>query len=321
MPFVVRVKSWKGTATALEATGTLVSGAFYGAEAVRLTTRHGAIISGVVVGHEMKKPAGWPIRPEHVKTTLILAIRAYQGVSPRDLAPEVVGLGCIGHNPDRVDLSAELSSPLLWATQLHETLVDDGESLVGEIFTVEKDELDGYYERHITAHHDAGRWPYLRVPLSRGRALEVEHADLPDFQVRYWIHDAGGARVLLGYESGHFSLPGVRLDELVAVVRDQPDRAARTGLLLMLPCLYLYGGESIAVLADVIATLPGLRPGGADRLVATFDENCGSGHGTWARDPALGWIHRGRYSQRDPGSALSILGPEDHAAIASFFGV
>jgi hypothetical protein len=318
MPFVLRVDRWSGRGRELEAECVVTSGAFHGPERVQVTTRGGRVIEGVVGSHVLDDPVDWPVLPGHRGTVLTLSIHLEASVAAADLLPEIIGIGTIGANTNRIDITSEMSSPLFWATHFAETLLDpDGDHQIEAIFGVGMKQLDQYYRKTLSKPVDAGRSPYVLFALSGGRSVEVEHAADAEYQVRYWIHAAGGERVLLGYESGHASLPGLRLAELIGLIRAQSDAAARTRALSLIPCCYLAAGESIAPLSDVIRTLPGIAD--VDAFVESVDRNQTVEDLEWTRDPAVGWITRCRYSQRNPKSQLSILAPGDYTTIARFF--
>jgi hypothetical protein len=67
--------------------------------------------------------------------------------------------------------------------------------------------------------------------------VEHEFSAGVEYQFRSWIGGPGDAApVLMGYESGHFSLPAFRLEEIDALLCDPGLKSPSVVLLLWLSC-------------------------------------------------------------------------------------
>lgn len=137
-------------------------------------------------------------------------------------------------------------------------------------------------------------------------------------QDQLWLGDAH-ASVLLGYHSGHFSLPALRVAEAAAVAAATRDSVLN---LLWLTFVHARPDEAAALhalVARAAATLPGLRVA-PQRVADALVDRQTSSTLHWWEDPVLGWVNDARYSQRNPASDLSTLRPADHAFIRNWFG-
>ncbi len=54
--------------------GRVVAGAYYGPEAAVVRSTAGEELTTHIDSHVLEYPAGWPVLPEHEKTTLVLSI-------------------------------------------------------------------------------------------------------------------------------------------------------------------------------------------------------------------------------------------------------
>lgn len=296
--------------------GRLLSGAYFGPEALLLQSVDGSQCHSHVHSHGMEFPEGWPILPEHERTVISLHVPAL----PADFVPVLVtGLGAVEPAAERVDVSFILTSPEFWASQadLH-FVTDEVEEPSQQFFGLSTQTVNTWFKEHIDRHQEAERWPYIRVPLPGARYIEYEFAAGTEYQDRIWIgHLSGSERVLLGYHSGHFSLPALRLPEVIWL-SEQSDHAASS--LLWLTAAYLETGSYPLCLAEHLAShLPGLLPGQARPAARALLERLCVTDLRWRPDPLRGWINNWDYSQRNPTSALSILTAQDFAYIRDFF--
>jgi hypothetical protein len=102
---------------------------------------------------------------------------------------------------------------------------------------VHSDDANQWYEARINSHLLAGRWPYIRVSLPSSRYIELELAGGVEYQDRVWIgRESGTKKVLLGYHSGHFSLPALRREEVAWVAAETAFAASN---LLWLSATYM----------------------------------------------------------------------------------
>jgi hypothetical protein len=178
--------------------------------------------------------------------------------------------------------------------------------------------MEQWYETRIHSHVLAGTWPYVRVVLPSARYIELEMAEGVEYQDRIWIGDQSDKqRVLLGYHSGHFSLPALRPEEVRWLAEATH---ADVSNLLWLTATYLEEGADLLALANALASkLPGILPGKAGTVAQVLHSNQEIADLKWVRDMELGWINNWIYSQRNPSSLLSNLDKEGFAYIRSFF--
>jgi hypothetical protein len=296
--------------------GRLESGAYMGPESILITSQDGRQCRTHVHSHGMEFPRGWPILPEHLETVVILNVpRLPDGFTPAS----VEGLGVVESAPERVDVTHYLDAIEFWAMQLafrftSEQIEDPGLEFLG----ISAERVDDWYESSISALQSLGRWPYIRLSLPESRYIELEMAASIEFQDRFWIgHLSGSERVLLGYHSGHFSLPAFRLEEvhwLAAHFEASP------APLLWLSATYLDGGVlPVAFAENLVSRIPGASRAGIRPLAEALLQNITVSDLVWSRHPTLGWVNNWSYSQRNPESPLSILSQSNFSYIRGFF--
>jgi hypothetical protein len=316
MPFVIQAIDATREGSELVVRGRLVEGAYFGPELVRLLTLDGQEYSTHIHSHGMELPEGWPVVPEHRRTVLVLRIPA-PAASMNIVS--VTGLGTMVPAVQRIDVSDVLREPEFWAIQLDTHFVSEEVDYPAvEWLGVQPEAMEKWYEKRIHSHVLAGTWPYVRVVLPSARYIELEMAGGVEYQDRFWIGDPSGQRrVLLGYHSGHFSLPALRAEEVRWLA--EATRADVSNL-LWLTATYLQQGADLLPLVTGLATqLPGILPGKAATVAQALHSNREIGDIRWVRDSESGWINNWAYSQRNPSSLLSRLGQEEFAYIRSFF--
>lgn len=316
MPFTLTPTSTavQGQESAIR--GRLKTGAYMGPEALLITSEDGRECRTHVHSHGMEFPKGWPVLPEHFDTVVILYVpRLPEGFSPIS----VTGLGAIETGAERIDVTHLLALPEFWAMQLalHFTSEDIDDPAL-EFLGIQPERANEWYESNISSLQSAGRWPYVRIPLPDSRYIELEMAAAIQYQDRVWIgHLSGSHRVLLGYHSGHFSLPALRPAE-VAWLTDQAPSSASP--LLWLSAAYLEAGTFPVCLArELVSHIPGAATRKFPLMADTLLEHITVSGLRWSPDPILGWVDNWDYSQRNPKSPLSILSPPDFAYIRTFF--
>src|SRR6185503_4860588 len=125
---------------------------------------------------------------------------------------------------------------------------------------VQSDVANEWYEYSINSHLLVGRWPYIRVSLSRSRYIELEFAGGVEYQDRVWIgRESGTQKVLLGYHSGHFSLPALRREEVAWVAAETAFDASNL-LWLSATCMDQWV-DFQALTERLVSRVPGLLPG------------------------------------------------------------
>jgi hypothetical protein len=306
--------------------GRLQSGAFFGPEAIVLRAADGSELSSHIHAHGLDSPQAWPVLPEHAETV----IRINVPLLPDGFAPVLVtGKGTLQVAPERVDVSHYLGIPEFWGEQAGRHFhSDDVEDPALEYLGLPPERCEDWYGGNISALQREGRWPYIRVALPGSRYIELEMAAAVEGQERIWIGDLSGShRVLLGYHSGHFSLPALRVAEVEWLASLAPSSPAA---LLWLSACYFEPGQAPAALARrLVSRIPGIGKGRTwilrklkDKATIMADAllgNCSVNGLQWSRHPVHGWVNNWIYSQRNPESHMSILTAADFSYIRDFF--
>jgi hypothetical protein len=132
-------------------------------------------------------------------------------------------------------------------------------------------------------------------------------------QDRVWIGSGDGRRVLLGFESPIF--PSQR-----CAWRTNRLNQHRSTPLLLLRGAYLTAADKPP--KDAIHTwlqlVPGIPAESIPNNLAHLVRNVVP-EVQWRKDPALGWINTGVYSQRNPKSKMSLLEKQDFELTKWFF--
>lgn len=316
MPFTFEPLHAETDGCTLVLRGKLLDGAFFGPENVVLRSAGGETFMSKVQSHGIERPIGWPVLPEHDRTLLVLTVRA---------PPEafdvwrVEGIGVVDPRAPRVDITEVLSEPAFWATQVAIHCQPQDTDQPGlDWFGIDAETANAWYDAHVEMHQRVGAWPFIRVDLPRGRYIELEMACGAEYQDRIWIgHTPDGERTMLGYHSGHFSLPALRLAEAEWLANTTSHAASG---LIWLAATYVDRTARQIALADRLASnVPGLRPESRRAYVNALLNGLRVDDLSWTRHDALGWINDSGYSQRNPHSRLSTLSPSGFRHIQLFF--
>ena len=316
MPFTFQPLEITRQGDELELRGRVLTGAYFGPESAIVRSKTGEERGTHIHSHGMEYPTGWPVLPEHDKTILILRIPAPPDGFEIAL---LTGIGAVAQSPERIDITHALDEPGFWAMQLALRFTsEDVDDPAFEWLGVGPDAANEWYESRVHNHILAGRWPYVRMSLPESRYIELEMAGGVEYQDRVWIGQLSGSqRVLLGYHSGHFSLPALRVDEVSWIAKETEFGASN---LLWLSTAYLEDGAGQLSLAEsLVSHVPGLLRGKEAVMGEALLRNLAVDGLSWTPDPSLGWVNNWQYSQRNPTSRLSVLGPPDFAYIRQFF--
>jgi hypothetical protein len=259
VPFRFKPSSVARVGNELELRGRIMSGAFFGPENAILRSATGDECRTHIHSHGMEYPEAWPVLPQH-RTVLILRIPLPR---PGFDVSELVGQGTVGPASERVDVTRVLDEPEFWAIQASRHLAAEEVDDPGfEWFGVPSDVASEWYESTIDCHIRSGVWPYIRIDLPGDRYIELEMAGGVEYQDRVWIGTSSGAsRVLLGYHSGHFSLPALRINEVMWLTSKT---ALGPANLLWLTTAYVGAEDSPPSIATEVASrVNGVRPGKA----------------------------------------------------------
>lgn len=317
MPFRLRVSTVASAGSLLVVSGALLEGAYSGPEWVMLCDKSGEWMSAQVQQHEVIHPKRWPVVAGD-GSTLVLHINLPRPTFELDPTKSVVGRGVLSHSEHRIDITGALADPAFWAIQMSLHAASDmfPDPLVGWGFSQEEETRA--YERLLERHWDAGIWPFVVLPVDGG-FIEIEFATGVEHQERIWMGDGTGRRVLMGYHSGHFSLPSFRTEETVKLGRAL--LAHPSAALLLLPGAYICSEDTVPrdVVTEWVKQVPGIKPD----FIPTLAESLLANHVPglqWKLDERLGWINNWGYSQRNPNSPMSVLGFEDFRFIHQFLG-
>lgn len=318
MPFRMRVSRVEDKGPEISVAGELVEGSYMGPEAVLLCGQDGERISAVITDHAMEFPKDWPVRPKD-GSTLILNIPKPRAGFQLDLSQLVIGEGTILRNSKRVDLTESLKEPTFWAIWM--PLCLDSEEIPEPSLAwglSSEDSIREYKERFET-HWDAGVWPYVRFGWPGDRYIEIEFAAGIEHQTRVWIGRLEGPRVLLGYDSGHFSFPSLRIEEVLQIAERRHGHPAAP--LLLLAGAYLRPSDEFPreAVRQWLKDSPGFQMEFMDTVLNQLSRRVVSKL-AWEFSEDRGWTNNWRYSQRNPGSQMSILSDTDFHFIVEFFG-
>src|SRR5262249_15686988 len=214
MPFRMRVSSARDNGADLSVSGRLIEGSYMGPEAIQLCDRSGQWVHSIVTQHAVELPKDWPVVPGH-GSTLILTIAKPSSGFELDRSQLVVGLGAVIRNSRRADISTMLDEPTFWAIWMPLHLESEELPEPSLAWGLTSEEVNNAYSECFQSHWASGFWPFVTFELPDRHYAEIEFAASIEHQIRVWIGVQDGPRVLLGYDSGHFSFPTMRIQEVV----------------------------------------------------------------------------------------------------------
>jgi hypothetical protein len=232
------------------------------------------------------------------------------------------------------DVHDRWTNPLFWAAHHHEILADDDHDtreLIEPIFGLEADDVtDFYMNEHVQPEGDSTP---LFLPIADGHSIAVETVDrgAHGHEQRFYVtHESWPTATLVGYHSPHFALPAFRWDEVRAIAaaasRNHGPTAQSAAMLLLLPSVYFTDADDLdaaeRTVRDAWKTLPHIEVRNPELAAELSVASLSADEVRWWRDPRLGWINDGKYSLRNPTSALGrTLGEDRFARIDSFLAV
>lgn len=209
VPFTIQLEDCHPEGELVAILGHVTEGAFFGSELMLLRTRDGGEHPTCIDSYELESrglagAAG--ASPHHHRPHAPHACR--HGHPLRE------GLGAVQAAAQRVSVSQVLAEPEFGANQLALHLSPDAFEDAGlEFMGVTAAAANAWYNTKLLQFFEAGIASYVRVELPRPRYIELE---MMVDQDRIWIGESSGLKkVLLGYHSGHFSLPALRPEELL----------------------------------------------------------------------------------------------------------
>ena len=330
MPFTLAIESIDKQNEHLKIKGKITSGSFFGAEAIELFTNSGKAISGIISGHSLIYPIAHPVLPEHEQTRIYLNVYVWDEIDISQMSDRLSGLGTVFLNENRLDISSHVTNPIFWGYHFNEFMLDeDGEYLYQDLLGVTTEEVNNYYLNTFRHNFQQNTWLFVNIKLDRFRSIEIEYACGIENQTRYWIRYKDDL-VLLGYQSPHFSLPGIRLEEIKKIANKLGKAKTSHLSLLLLPCCYLTHNDLLNDLQDLFSAiqkknsflgrfLKGNKKNNS--IVEHFTEYLRIPDLAWQEDVELGWINNWQYSQRNPNSLMRIISDEEYLIIKKFFAI
>ena len=322
MSFRLRVESIDNLGGETHIRGRLVEGAYFAPQSIRLKDTTGKVRTATILSHELINPQGWPVTADH-DTLLVLHIVKSSPPFTIDVDSLVEGIGSVALRQDGIDLSKELSKPQFWGNFSTLYMVSEENEYPYEDFLgLSGNDLNSYYTNFLAPFFASTTWPIFPLEIDHDRYVEVEWAGGAEYQDRVWIGSrVSERRALLGYDSGHFSLPGLRSSELVWLLERIAQTTAHpaSGLLLVPMC---YLPEPDTRLTEMLTSLCARIPGANVELAGTMAANMVKNQvvdARWERRNGLGWCSTWLYSQRNPRSPLSVLSEDDFGFIDLFF--
>ncbi len=153
---------------------------------------------------------------------------------------------------------------------------------------------------------------------------QVEVSYHPE-EICYWIRHFPHPRILVGYQSGHFSKPAFRWNEIVVIAsanaRIEGPVSGAECLLLLFPIIYLSTEPVSEVATHLRSALNqiGIAPDKQQPLIDLLIEVSTHQHLEWTCSSSHGWICSGHHSGRDPKSRMSEIPDDGWKTIADFF--
>ncbi len=301
MPFDLKVSGITYRDDEISITGTIIGGAFAGPEWVKLRTADGRDVYSSIRRHGGDSIDQWPLQAGHkgAVTLHVKPLRDHAMIDEREL---VVGLG-FRETSERLDVSDAVSEPRFWAMRLHD-LFEEGAGAAD-------------FEEMIHSRFKSDTWPFVRIDVGSSLYVELEFAADAEHQTRFWIGRDNDQRIILGYESGHSSLPAFRFAEIELIARRA--RNPWSALLFLGGCRErAFGSEQTNLVASLVSRVPGFS-GDPPAAAKTLTTRCTSSDVAWFHDEMFGWINNSVLSQRNPQGAMSCLTDEELEGIRDYF--
>jgi hypothetical protein len=313
----MRVLSVRQNGPALSISGQLVEGTYMGPEAVQLCDQNGRWAHSIITQHSIETPKDWPVITGD-GSTLVFSVAMPSSEFKLDRSQLVVGQGAVTHNSNRVNISATLDDPAFWAIWMPLHLESERLPEPSLAWGLTDKAANAAYSERFQSLWDSGVWPFVRFELPERRYVEIEYAAGIEQQNRVWIGAADGPRVLLGYDSGHFSFPSMRIEEVLSLAERMDCHPAAP--LLLLAGSYLIENEPFPsdAASRWLRRSPGFQDRYLDAVLKELAQNVALGL-KWESTEKLGWINNGRYGQRNPASTMSIISDKDFRFIGEFF--
>jgi hypothetical protein len=328
MPFTLRIKRVESNGEAALIVGELESGCYFGPEEIAVPLIGGRSLMTVVTTMNATSLKGWPILPEHGS---ILTLGLNARIKPSDIGIGELAKGRGFSTPAGEmfrDANELLQDPRFWSTHYSEQLVDqetrqEPDELIPHFFGHAATQTDEFFQRYLIKQK---AFPRFTKRLPNQSSVEVSYMEGAEFQVRYGICSSAEQPILLGYQSGHFSLPAFRWEEIKQIYQSHlaiaGSRSAAECLLLLFPSIYVCAEDSHDEIHHVVANAwqeLGIISTDVDGLTRNIVTSLTVGSHRWTQHPIYGWISNNSNCQRNPDSKLSALPESGWAKISLFF--
>ncbi|MEZ0295569.1 MAG: hypothetical protein ACAI35_03850 [Candidatus Methylacidiphilales bacterium] len=290
--------------------------------------KNGTKIKTQVGSMQAKLPKGWPMLPEHDSTLSLDLVGMHLIANAKDIEVSGIahGLGISAPSDDDETCHNEMfNEPCFWSAHYHEHMADeegesDTDTLIPQFFGHDSDEPNQFYVDNLRSG-----CPLFSKELPNGLSVQVVYSDVAEYQTRYSLRLPDGEKILLGYESAHFSLPAMRWEELVHIRNAHASistaRSAAECLLLLFPSVYILAGDPVEeirlALCQAWEELGIVQAGQIKNLTESIIRSHVYGEIQWKRHETFGWINTSMYSQRNPESRLSQMSQGGWAKLAS----
>jgi len=232
--------------------------------------------------------------------------------------------------PSVTDDGRPWSTPEFWAAHYANLLAEEGaqtSDVIRKVFGLDPPTVYAHYQRHML-HPPSVRHATAPVQVARDCMVVADCVDygVDGYAIVYLVNCADWpAPEVLGYESPHWALPALRLEELAvickATVISNGSACAVLAVLLLMPGVWLTDSTEERGGRDMVsAALDGMLAGflaRPDEFVARLVRSQ-SKHVNWHRDRQLGWINDGPYSLRNPRSDMWKASPGRFDRIREF---
>jgi hypothetical protein len=332
VPFVLRITEVESDDGETVIVGQLESGRYFGPEEISVPLKGGRHLTTVITTMGATSPKGWPMLPEH-QSILSLGLQTHVKSSDIAVGEAARGLGfCMPSDENYRVSNGLLGDPCFWSAHYYNLLInrdldEEADKLIPLFFEHNDEQTNDLYLRHLTCTNLTGPFPLFSKLLPDQSSVEVSYVEGAEFQIRFCVRLSQDRPILMGFRSGHFSLPSFRWAEITQICRSHKlmagSHSAAECLLLLLPSIYIGREDPVEEirleLKQAWQELGIVRPSGIDRLTNNIISNLSVGTSLWSLHPEFGWINGCPYSQRNPESMLSFMPEDGWRKIISFF--
>lgn len=329
MPFKITIDSLEYFEWEAIITGHVVDGAYAGNEYLMFALQNGEALRAVEARRYFNNLSGWPIEAHH-KTEIKLHISWEPGSAPIASDSPVIGIGPLDHFETRIDVSHAMRDARFWAKHLqdllprrvhpHDGYYLDEEPPETKYFGLEPEVVASYRRDGLDADAHAKVIPFIRCPLDARRHIELEFNTGLEDRERFWLCDSTNNRqAMIGYKSRTHSLPALRTEELLQLVRLGLDDAGMILLLLSTCYIEEITDELKALTQRILSALPGVRQDRVATMAEELLDHLMILETEWYETAEHGWVNKATMSQRNPKNPMSQLTTADYQTIRAFF--